>query len=313
MKKVLLILGVLVLLVVLAIVGLVAFGLSQFDTLAKRLVEDGGTYATGVETTVSGVDVGLQAGTLSMDGLKIANPDGYDSAHFLAMGSAFTSVDYATVSAPAIRVPEVTLTGIDVILDKTGGKANYQVILDNLKRFESGEKTEPKPESTKGQKITIDHLKIEDISVSLVGVPGISQIAGDVNVKVPLVELEGIGGEEGMGFGELTSLIVKTVLSAAVEAGGGIIPGDILGELSGGLGQLTSISGMGVNVLGDMGGKIGGVGKGVMEGAQKQVDDAVGQTQEKVGEAVDDAANQAKEKLGGLFGGGDDDEDDGGP
>lgn len=213
-------------------------------------------------------------------------------------------MDYSTISKPAIRVPEVTLSGIDVNLDKSAGKANYQVILDNLKRFESGEPTgKPKPSSGEGQKVVIDDLKIENISVSLVGVPGVSQLAGDVNVKVPLVEMKNVGGDKGMTFGELTNLVVKTVLSAAVEAGGGIIPGDILGELSGGLGQLTSISDMGVDVLGDFGGKIGDMGKEVMGDAQKQVDDAVGKASEDVGKAVDDAAKKAKDTLGGILGG----------
>jgi len=311
MKKVLIILGVLVLVVVVAIVGLVAFGFSQIDALAKRLVEEGGTYATGVNTSVDGVDVGIGAGTLTMTALEIDNPEGYTSDHFLAMGSAFTSVDYKTVSKPAIRVPEVTLSGIDVNLDKTGGRANYQVILDNLKRFESGEPTQPKPKSGEGQKVVIDHLKIENISVSLVGVPGISQVAGDVSVKVPLVELKGVGGEEGMTFGELTNLVVKTVLSAVVSAGGGIIPGDILGELTGGLGQLSSISDMGVEVLGDLGGSIGDMGKQVMEGAQQQVDEAVKGVQGEAGKAVDDAAKKAKDTLGGILGGNKDEDDDG--
>ncbi len=303
MKKILIVLLILVVLVVLGFVGLVAFGLSQIDTLAKRLVEDGGTYATGVETSVDGVDVGLQAGTLSMDALTVANPGGYESPHFLAMGSLFTSVDYATVGKPAIRVPEVTLSGIDVYLDKTGDRANYQVIMDNLKRFESGNKTEPQPESTKGQKVVIDHLKLENISVSLVGVPGVSQIAGDVNVKIPLVELKDLGGDEGMTMGQVANLVVKTVLSAAVEAGGGIIPADMLGELTGGLGQLSSISDMGVEVIGDLGGRIGDMGSGVMEGAQEQIDNAVGDVQDRAGEAVDDAADKVKEGLGGLLGG----------
>lgn len=324
MKKILIILAVLVALVVLgvgAIIGLAVYGLSNIDTLAKRFVEQGGTYATGVPTTVGGVDVGLADGTLEMTGLTIANPPGYESAHFFAMDAARTGVDYATIGSPVIRVPEITLSGLDVNLDQTGDRANYEVILDNLKRFETGGNEQPEPApSGKSQKLVVDSLRIENIEVRLIGAPGLSLVAGDVAVSVPLIEMTDVGGEDGMSFGELTNLVVKTVLTAVVDAGEGAIPGEILGQLTGGLGELSSLGEMGVNIVGGLGeGVIKGVGE-VGEGAAQAVEgvvegagEAVGGVVEGAGETVKDAVGGLGEGLGNLLGGDKDEDDEGGP
>lgn len=319
MKKILIILVALVLLVVLAIGAAGYFFVSNLDSLAKRFVEEGGTYATGVETTVGGVDVGLAEGTLAMTTLNIGNPPGYESPHFFSMDAARTGVDYGTVRSPVIRVPEITISGIDVNLDQSGDRANYEVILDNLKRFETGGNDQPEPApSGKSQNVVVDSLRIENIDVHLIGVPGLSLVAGDVAVSVPLIEMTDVGGEDGMSFGELTNLIVKTVLTAVVDAGGGAIPGEILGQLTGGLGELSSLGEMGVNIVGGLGeGVLEGVGEigegaaeaveGVVEGAGEAVEGVV----EGAGETVKDAVGGLGEGLGDLLGG--DKDDDGGP
>jgi len=319
-KKILIIVVLLVVLLVAAVVGVVFYGLSNIDTLAKRFIEEGGSYATGVETTVATVDVGLGAGTLDMESLKIANPSGYDSPHFFAMQSGSTAVDYGSIGSPVIRVPEVTLSSLDVNLHRSGDASNYQVILDNLKRFETGGNTEPEPApSGKSQNVVIDSLKIEDINVHVIGVPGLSLLAGDIAINVPLIEMTDVGGADGMSFGELTNLIVKTVLTAVVDAGQGILPGEILGGLTEGLTDLSSLGEMGVNIVGGLGeGVLGGVGD-LGEGVGEAVEGVTGGAAGAVGDAVEGAAGAVGDTVGGLgeglgnLLGGDDDDDDGGP
>src|SRR5690554_6816935 len=85
MKKILIGLLAVVLVVVIAVVVLVVVGVSQIDNLLKAGIERGGTYATGVSTTVDDVDVQLRKGTLDLSGLVLANPPGFDTPHFLAL------------------------------------------------------------------------------------------------------------------------------------------------------------------------------------------------------------------------------------
>tara|TARA_A100001391_G_scaffold95438_2_gene63300 strand:+ start:455 stop:1396 length:942 start_codon:yes stop_codon:yes gene_type:complete len=306
MKTAIKIIAVLMVLLVVLVIGVVVLAFGQVDKIAKRAVEYGGTYAMSVDTTVDTMDVALTQGTVEMGGLNIANPEGFDTEHFFALDNANAALDIQSVRTDTIVVPSIKLSGIDVILDKGNNPSNYNQILENLSRFESGEKA-PADETKAGKNVVIKSLILEDINIRVANMPGVSLLAGDVAVKIPSIELQNIGEAESMKAGDIFNLVIKTVLAAAVEAGGGIIPGDVLGELGNGLAGLSSLGDMGIDaisdlnldgVLGDVAGQVGEAAGKVSEDAQKAVDDAVDGLEDTVNDAVDDA----KDQLKGIFG-----------
>jgi len=135
MKKLIKMVAVLLILLVLATVA-VAF---YIDTIAKTAIERGATYALGVETTLGSADVGLLSGTFSMGDLTVANPAGFESPYFTHLGQGDVEVALKTLRQETVELPTLTLTDLEIYLDKKEGKANYDVILENLKRFESQE------------------------------------------------------------------------------------------------------------------------------------------------------------------------------
>lgn len=307
MKTAIKIIAVLLILLIVGIVGLVFFVLGNVNEIAKEAIERGGTYAMQVDTTVSSVDVNLGAGTATMSGLNIANPNGFDTDHFLNLGDSSARVNLESVRTDTIVMPEITLSGIDVILDKGGNPSNYNTILNSLKRFESEEQTTP-DEAQPGKKLVIDRLLLEDINVRVANMPGVSLAVGDVAVNIPEIELRDIGKEESMTTAEVINLVVKTVLAAAVEAGGGIIPGDVLNELGNGLAGLESLSDLGIEAISELNldEALGGVQEEINKAAedvQKTVDDAAKDIENK----IDDATKELKNIFGGNK------EDDDGP
>lgn len=302
MKKILIGLLAVVLVVVIAVVVLVVVGMSQIDNLLKAGIERGGTYATGVSTTVDDVDVQLRKGTLDLSGLVLANPPGFDTPHFLALAETGMALNSGATDTKNLALASVTLSGIDVYLDKGQNPSNYNAILENLRRFESGD-TPPPPEDDRFR-VTIDSLVIEDVSVHLANMPGVSIVSRDVAVRVPRIELRDVGKDDPMSMGEVIGLVVKTVLAASVEAGGNIIPGDVLGELQGGLGSLRSLSEMGITGVGEFGkaieGRLGEAG----ERAREALDEA-----KRAGENVRDSVQDSADRLKGIFGGKKDDKD----
>ncbi|MCR9075374.1 MAG: hypothetical protein NXI07_04975 [bacterium] len=299
MKTAIKIIAVLLILLIVGIVGLVFFVLGNVNEIAKEAIERGGTYAMQVDTTVSTVDVNLGAGTATMSGLNIANPNGFDTDHFLNLGDSSARVNLESVRTDTIVMPEITLSGIDVILDKGGSPSNYNTILNSLKRFESEEQTTP-DEAQPGKKLVIDRLLLEDINIRVANMPGVSLAVGDVAVNIPEIELRDIGKEESMTTAEVINLVVKTVLAAAVEAGGGIIPGDVLSELGNGLAGLESLSDLGIEAISELNldEALGGVQEEINKAAedvQKSVDDAAKDIEDK----IDDATKELKNIFGG--------------
>lgn len=313
MKTAIKVIVALVVLIVLAVVGLLVFGITQIDAIAKQAIERGGTYAMQVETTVDTVDVRIRGGTASMNGLNIANPAGFDTSHFLRLGDANASMNLETIRSDTIVMPSITLSGIDVILDKGASPSNYNTILNSLKRFESKDTGggDAPPPSEGGKKLVINSLILRDINIRVANMPGVSLAVGDVAVNIPEIELRDVGKGESMTTAEVINLVVKTVLAAAVEAGGGIIPGDVLGELSNGLAGLESLGDLGIQAISDLNidEALGGVQEQIektTEDVQKQVDDAT----KKIDDAAKDVEKQiddATENLKNIFGGKKDD------
>jgi len=298
MKTIIKIIAILVVLIVIAFVALIAFGLSQADAFVKAAIEKGGTYATQTTTTVDEVNLGITDGSFSMSGLSIANPTGFTSEHFLFLQGTSVKLDTASLTSETISIPSVTFDGLDIILDKGNDPSNYNTILASLKRFETTDST-PAPDNADGsggKKVTIDSLTLSNIDIRVANMPGVSLLTGDIAINIPSIELKDIGKDQPMTAAEITNLVIKTVLTAAVEAGGGILPTDILGDLSNGLSSLTSLSDMGITAIGSTGQIVGEQLNNVLDNAGQAVEDLA----DTATDAVDDLTKDlpVPEELG---------------
>ncbi|MEX2217155.1 MAG: hypothetical protein WD749_00215 [Phycisphaerales bacterium] len=273
--------------VVLLVIGLVVVLVLQLNSIARQGVEKGGTYALGVPTTLKDVDIGLLGGTMQLNALHVGNAPGFPSDHFLTLGEGKVAVQLSSLRGDVIRVPELTLSDIDVALEKMDGKANYDVIMGNLEKLTGGKPGEPAPPAPKeGQKkLIIGTLTIRNVNVhaDLIGGPGAMGRATRVNVPIPEIRLtdvgqtgEGVAGS-GVTISELAGLIVQAVMAAAVENGG--LPAEFTADLRGHLAN-----------LGDM---AGGLGKQVAAQATTAVQDLA----KRAGPLGDDLGKKAGEEL----------------
>jgi hypothetical protein len=215
--------------IVLAIGG-VALAWSIDGLLAKG-IQHGGTYALGVPVTTGTAGIGLTSGRLSVGDLRVANPSGFSGDPFLAMGRLETLVPVADLMKDTIEIPKVELAGIRVSLEQSLAQSNWSVITDNLRKFESGEK---KPEEAGGRRFVIRELVLSDVKVgvALVPIPG---KALKREIELPTTRLRDIGADGGKGalIGEVASVVVRAILGAVAEHGGGVLPSQTAADLSG--------------------------------------------------------------------------------
>ena len=305
----------LVLVLVLALAGLVVLGIVGFNGIARRAIESGGSYALGVETKVDSVRIGLFSGRFGLNGLRVANPSGYTSPHFLSLGSGDVAVDAQSVGQPVLKVPSLALADIDVHLQKREGASNYQVILDHVKQVSDrlgggggsssgGGGGSSGGSSGGGTKLVIGRLTIRNVKVhaDLLGAGGaVGQAlnsATSVTLPIDEIALENVGqtgtgvGGTGVTVGQLASIIVQAVLGAAAEKGAGILPGDLLGDLGGQLAGLNGLKDIPTKV-------IGGAAEKVQEIGQK----AAGEIGQKVGGEAGKALEGLGKGLEGVLGG----------
>ncbi len=156
------------------------------------------------------------------------------------MGSGGIEVSLGTLRKEIVEVPRLNIDNLQVTLEKSEGKANYQVILDNLKKLES---TDPqqKPKETGGKKYVIKEVHIHNVKVHVDLLP-VGGALTQANITLDAVYLKDIGtAGKGVPLTELASIIVKALMSAIADKGGGLIPADLLDDLKGRLAQLKNL------------------------------------------------------------------------
>jgi len=261
-------LGVVVVVLFVVVVLALGAGVLYADSIAKTGIEKGSTYALGVPTTLGSADVGIMSGTFAMQGLSVQNPPGYKDAAFFELGTGGVEVGLGTLTKDVVEIPILELSGIRLNLERNSKGANYQTIMDNLKKLQGAE-SKPSAESS-GKKFIVRQVLIRDVKVKadLIGLPG---SVSEVTVPIHEVRLSNVGtAEGGVSMGQLAGDIVKAVMASAAAEGGGIIPADLLTDLKGGLSQLPGLDKLGIESVG----KVGDAAKSAIEGLGGVVQDA---------------------------------------
>jgi len=273
-KLIFAVIAIVVLLVVVAVIWI--------DKLAKTGIETGSTYALGTETTLDKASVGIVSGQSSLAGLTVANPPGFDANHFVQLQNGGLDVSIASLASDTVEVPNLSITGIDLNLERKGLKSNYDVIMDNLGRFESSEDTQS--EAKAGKKFVIREILIRDVKVNV----NLSPVVGTpLNVTVPISEIRltdvGSDSDKGVIIAQLADTLLKAIFAATVEQGEGLIPADVLGQLDSRLKQLDSLAEVGASLATD---------------AIKQLDESA---QNIANQVTNEATKQVQEGLGKLL------------
>jgi hypothetical protein len=282
MKLLLKIGAVLVLLLVLGAVVLVF----AIDPIAAEMIRRGGTYALGVETTVDEVDLGLGAEIQAeLSGLAVANPEGFESERFLKLGAGSLRFPRGDLFADVITVPELKLDSIEINLERRGGKNNYDVILANLEKLGSGDGGE-KPDDGGGKRFAIERILLTNVDATIDLLP----LAGDatrIDIHVPQIVIEDIASD--MTTAQLFDLVIRTLLTAVLENGAGLLPDDMLQDLQSRLKALGSVAF-------DVSGGAVRTSKQILSAAEEILNEGTEELGKQAGEAIKDLGGILKEK-----------------
>lgn len=281
-------------------------GYVSINKIAKAGIEQGGTYAMGVETKLKDINLGLLSGEVTMAGLSIDNPEGFKADQFLSLGDGEVQVTLGSLMDDVVEVPVLRLNDIDMALEKDKGKANYEVILEHLAKVTGGgeEPTEPAGEG-EAKRFIVRELVITDVKVK-------AEVIGDISVPIviPEIKMTDVGSDgEGVTLGDLSGIIVTSIMATVVETAGDILPAGIGEGLQGGLAAVGDLGEFGVQVIGDVttaaGEVVSQAAEAIGEGAEqvgeaaKAVGEGVGNVGKEAGKTVDSIG----EGIGGLLGG----------
>lgn len=263
----------------LALVGIAAFFI-YFDAVAGRAIEAGASEALGVETHVGWVRIRLLAGEFQLARLSVDNPTGYESEHFLKLDSARFEVEPRSLREAVVVVPRFELDGVEVVLEKTGGRSNYDAILSHLRSFTGGGSPPESGAGGGGKRLIVGELVIRDVTAQFdLAVPGRADRA---RLQIPEIRLRDLGGQgsRGASIAQISRTVVQAVLTAVARQAPVELSSSLLRGLRG-LGRLP----LEIDALADrslaegVGEAVGGLGRaaaGAVGGAARSTREALG-------------------------------------
>ena len=295
MKKLLKVLGIIVLSIVALVLLLVLTLPLWLGPVVKPLANAAVPNITKTSFNLGHLSLNPYTGRFELGNMVLGNPAGYDEPTAVAVSNIVVDVAMTTACDKYVHIEEVTVDGVFVSLVKggennvdnmlqiqynvAGGKEKYE---ENKAKAEAEAKAK-KPEEAKAdegddesaKKIVIDVLTLNDIKVKY----------GMLTIPVPSITLRDLGKEsDGLAAGELFEKIWEAIINSALAVGDGA-------KALGGL--LKS----GAGTLGDGAGKAASaVGEGTGKAAS-----AVGEGAGKAIEAVGDGAGKAVDAVKGLF------------
>ncbi|MCG8503624.1 MAG: hypothetical protein MI755_03365 [Sphingomonadales bacterium] len=175
--------------VIAVIVLVIAVGLGAFlyfDSIVKSGIEVVGSRVLGTSITVDSVSMSPLNGSGSIDGLTVANVDGYNSDYAFQLGSLAVNVNASTVLSDVVEIQSVHIVQPRINYETRIVEDNIRDLINSLPAGDGG--TEATGEAA-GARVIIRELILEE--------PQLNLVAANLSAPIPLpdIRLENIGEE----------------------------------------------------------------------------------------------------------------------
>lgn len=210
MKAVKIILGlVLVLVLIVAIAMFVV--LQNLDSVVKTAVETVGPQVTLTDVGLKEANIELKEGRAELNGLYIANPQGFSPANIFQMDSVVIDIDPASLRDDVYVINEIRVDGAQLLAEQKGLKdTNIQALMDNLKKSSSGAESGPEAEAESESDV---RLMVEKLAFVNGNVDLKTEQLGDYQMQLPTINVANIGDKQtGLTPEELATALLQPVL-----------------------------------------------------------------------------------------------------
>lgn len=206
--------GILVLVIVIIGIAMI-FLANNMDRLVKQAIEEIGSETLGTAVTIQSVDISLIESKGGIWGLKVANPESFDSRYALQVGSIMLDLDPSTLQDRLITIDEANIGDMQVMAEQKGLRTNLQALLNNVKKTSKTTHTQPTKVNSawSSVKVRIDRLLLTDTELTLK-----TEQWGSKTLAINTIALSDIGGQEGVPPEQISSEIMSAILGQINKA-----------------------------------------------------------------------------------------------
>ena len=202
------------------------------DQAIESAIEVAGSEALGLCLEIAEVDLSLFSGGLSLRGLVIYNPDGYQHKKLLELESGLIQIRIKSLMADTIFIKTIKLKGVDLVVEQKGLTSNLQEVMDMIEMSKATELAR--------KKLEIDVLEISDIRVRVKLLPVLGKM-GTVTLKLPPIRMTDLGKSEDLDVGTLSAKVIVALFGDVMAQGLDVVADDLAGAVFKTLGATISI------------------------------------------------------------------------
>ena len=294
-KWILIVVGV----VAIVVVGAVFLLVSNVDSIVKAGVEKYASEAVKANATLQEVTISTTSGEGSLRGLKVGNPQGFNTESAIEFGEVSVALDVLSLASDTVVIKSVVITAPQVTYEIGAAGSNIDALRKNVADYTGAS---PGSASTAaasggaaagegGRKLMIENLYVRDGSVNV----SATFLKGKkLSAPLPNIHLKDIGKDGG---GASPAEVAKQLVDALAKESGVAVTALDLNKLTGAVGKAAAGAvGAAIGAATGAGGAAGAVGgaAGTAAGAAKKG------AEEAAGAAVDAAKKGAESVTGTL-------------
>jgi AsmA family len=201
----------LVLVLIIIVVGIVIY--THLDGIIKSVVQTQATDSLNLTTTLDSAHLALFGGSLTLNDLQVASPQGYKAEHMVGFDKLHVAVNYSQLRKDPIHIQTITIDNPKLVIEQQNGKLNFKAAMDQMPKTPPSSAKPTGEDRAEGQpiRVIIDQLDINNAEVTLQGLPGLNQ---EMKVPVPSISLKDIGNGDGSQNGAAVKDVVMEVINA---------------------------------------------------------------------------------------------------
>lgn len=253
---------ILIFIVLLIVGGVVVLGaVVHFfgGQILKTAVSKAAAKALGVGVYIADVDLSIIRGNVSIKGLEVRNPAGYEHKNLLELRNSFISTSLWSLLGQRPGIERIHLDGMEVVIEQ---KLLSNNLAEILKSMPARDRRQDDP---KAKKLRIDELEISDITVKVKVLPVPGRV-GTLTLKLAPIKMTNLGGDYKLSTEILARKIMVAIAKSVMEEGRGVLPGDILDPITPALKETLAVGKEVGRAASEEAKKIIGEGEKVIEG-----------------------------------------------
>lgn len=195
-----------VFILILAAFTVLAFTLNG---MVKSGIESTGSELTQTGVTVDQVSINPWSGRGTIEGLRVRNPDGFESEYAMVMGSFDIGLDIASIFSDTLVIREIVITEPDLSVIQKIPQNNLRILMRNMEEAASAETAQ-----SASQAMLIERLLVQDARITVT-----PNIGGQPSATVTMdeLELQNIGQDGSAATRQVIQIAASRLIDKALQ------------------------------------------------------------------------------------------------